>query len=1052
MIDRSSTPTCLKCGRLVPQGAGFCPSCGTQIGDPSFAPTSASIDAAAGKPFPSGDPVTALPTAATNLGGAPHTGAPTLSPTGMVTSLDSPSPRPPVPAGDGPFQAGQQVGPRYTIIRLLGIGGMGAVYQAFDHELGVAVAIKVIRPAAQSDATAAKELETRFKRELVLARQVTHKYVVRIHDLGEIDGIKYLTMPFVEGETLAQLLRRSGTLPLARAIQVAQQIAQGLAAAHEKGVVHRDLKPENIMIESPSPLALAAQGLPESAGRGDGDALIMDFGIARSVEQGATQTAAGSVIGTLEYMAPEQAQGIKVDQRADQYAFGLIVYDMLVGRQRLAKRDNPMTELLGRLTASPPAPRTINPDIPEAVDHIVVKCLQPSPDNRYASTTELVKALERLTPDGHIRSGVHEVIVREAPARPKWQLAAAGLVIVALGGTVGWLLLKPDAPGAATSGVAREPVSVLIADFNNKTGDPVFDGVVEQALGLGIEGASFITAYPRRDALRAAAAAKLGDKLDEKTARLVAVREGVGLVLAGEVEARGSGFHITARALGSGSADGPPLHTLEADASGKAAILETVGALAGKVRTALGDTAVPKDGPAANETFTAASLEAARAYTKGQELQVAGQREEAIEQFKQTITLDPGMGRAYSGAAAQLANLGRTDEAEHFYKEALSHLDRMTDREKYRTRGGYYLFARKVPEAIKEYTALLDAFPSDRVGQENLALAHFYERNMAQALEQGRKAAAMSRSVGARSNLALYAMYAGQFETAITESDEVLKTTPTFVKAFVARGLSELGLGRPAEAVAAYGKLKGVSAAGASFAVAGLADVALYEGRTADAIALLNEGISADTAAKNVTAVAKKRVALAEAHLARGDAAAAAREAERAVSESDSVALPAALALVRAGRASAALKIADGLAAKIDADPRAYAGLVRAEVHLAQNQARLALDALREAQSLADTWLGHVLMARTYLALDQFAEATSEIDAAIKRKGEATAIGLDDWPTYRYFPPVLYFQGLAQDGLKSPAASETFQAFLAIKNNGDETVGFVAVAKKRVAR
>ncbi|MDP2389595.1 MAG: protein kinase, partial [Acidobacteriota bacterium] len=144
-----------------------------------------------------------------------------MSPTGMVTSLDSPSPRPPIKPGDGPFQAGQQVGPRYTIIRLLGVGGMGAVYQAFDHELGVAVAIKVIRPGAQSDATAARELEQRFKRELVLARQVTHKYVVRIHDLGEIDGIKYLTMPFVEGETLAQLLRRAGTLPIARTIQIA---------------------------------------------------------------------------------------------------------------------------------------------------------------------------------------------------------------------------------------------------------------------------------------------------------------------------------------------------------------------------------------------------------------------------------------------------------------------------------------------------------------------------------------------------------------------------------------------------------------------------------------------------------------------------------------------------------------------------------------------------------------------------------------------------------------------------------------------------------------
>ncbi|TPW16715.1 MAG: serine/threonine protein kinase, partial [bacterium] len=145
------------------------------------------------------------------------------------------------------------------------------------------------------------------------------------------------------------------------------------------------------------------------------------------------------------------------------------------------------------------------------------------------------------------------------------------------------------------------------------------------------------------------------------------------------------------------------------------------------------------------------------------------------------------------------------------------------------------------------------------------------------------------------------------------------------------------------------------------------------------------------------------------------------------------------------------LKIADGLAARIDTDPRAYAGLVRAEVHLAQNQARLALDALRDAQSLADTWLSHVLMARTYLALDQFTEATSEIDVAIKRRGEATALGLDDWPTYRYFPPVLYFQGLAQEGLKSPAAKGTFAAFLAIKKDGDETGGLVALVRRRVA-
>ena len=173
---------------------------------------------------------------------------------------------------------------------------MGAVYQALDHELEQSVAIKVIRPAAQSDATVARDLELRFKRELVLARQITHKHVVRIHDIGDIDGVKYLTMPFIEGQTLADLLSRNGKMPVPRALTIARQVASGLAAAHDKGVVHRDLKPENIMIEKGEP--------PEG-----GDALIMDFGIARSVEHGNTQTAAGSIIGTLEYMAPEQGRG-----------------------------------------------------------------------------------------------------------------------------------------------------------------------------------------------------------------------------------------------------------------------------------------------------------------------------------------------------------------------------------------------------------------------------------------------------------------------------------------------------------------------------------------------------------------------------------------------------------------------------------------------------------------------------------------------------------------------------------------------------------------------
>jgi tetratricopeptide (TPR) repeat protein len=957
---------------------------------------------------------------------------------------------PRVPAGDGPFQPGQQVGPRYTIIRLLGAGGMGAVYQAFDHELGVAVAIKVIRPAAGGSAATARELEQRFKRELVLARQVTHKHVVRIHDLGEIGGIKYLPMPFVEGETLFDVLERDGALPVPRALKIAKQVAQGLGAAHEKGVVHRDLKPENIMIESPS-AALSATG-----GEG-GDALIMDFGIARSVEHGGTQTAVGAVIGTLEYMAPEQAHGQKVDQRTDQYAFGLILYDMLTGRRRLTTTENKMSELLGRLQQLPPSPRSIKAEIPEALDQLVMRCLQASPDARFQTTADLVRALETLTPDGHLRaseapaSAAVAAPVVAGPRWPLWQLAVAALVLVALAGGGGWLLSRRAAPPAGPA--EREPVSLLVADFENKTGDPVFDGVVEQALGLGVEGASFVTTLSRANALRAAASGKLGDRLDEKTARLVALREGVSLVLAGSVEPRDSAYRIVVRVVRP-DAEGAPLHEVEAEAGGKAAILETVGSLAGKVRTALGDTAVAGAGPGANETFTAASLEAARAYAKAQEMQAAGKREDAIGFYKEAIRLDPDMGRAYSGIAAQFANLGRTADAEAYYKEALARIDRMTEREKYRTRGAYYLMNRKAQEAIKEFTDLLKAFPADDAAPGNLALAWFYARNMEQALEQGRKAAATSRNIGPRANLALYAMYAGQFDSAITASDDVLKLNPAYAKAFVARALAELALGRPADAVKTYEKLKGISAVGASFAASGLADVALYEGRTKDALALLTAGLVADALEKNTTGAALKHVALADAYLARGDSAAAAREATAAVAASppDGVMLTAGLALARAGRSADALKVADTLSNELEPDPQAYGRLVRAEVALAQNQARAALDHAREGQKLADTWIGRVALARTYIALEQFTEATSELDAAVKRQGEATAVGLDDWPTFRYYPQVYYYRGLAQGGLKSPGASESFAAFVKIKEAGDEASGALADARKRLGR
>ena len=410
----------------------------------------------------------------------------------------------------GPLKIGQSFGPRYHIIKLLGAGGMGAVYQAWDTELGVAVALKVIRGR-----TVSLEQQKRFKNELLLARSVTHKNVVRIHDLGEIDGKKFITMSYVRGDDLATLLRTERKFPVDRALGLARQIAAGLQAAHDAGVVHRDLKPANIMIGA------------------DDLALIMDFGISASADE----VSSGGIVGTLEYMAPEQGAGQTTDGRADIYAFGLILYEMLVG-----PRGSAATTVQERIDAMRrrskdgiPEPRSIDSSVPEAVNSLVMRCLEIDPAARFQSTTELSAALARVDDAGEL--------IPELTRISKRLLAAALVLVVALIGATYFVGRRAAAPA-----LQHAAVGVVIADFDNRTGDPVFNGSVEQALTVGVEGAPFITAMPSRDAHRVAAQIGSG-KLDEAAATLVAVREGVKFVVGGTIEAGGRGYRVIARLI-----------------------------------------------------------------------------------------------------------------------------------------------------------------------------------------------------------------------------------------------------------------------------------------------------------------------------------------------------------------------------------------------------------------------------------------------------------------------------------------------------------------------
>jgi tetratricopeptide (TPR) repeat protein/TolB-like protein len=933
-----------------------------------------------------------------------------------------PEARRPVPAGqpDGPLEIGQAFGSRYHIMRMLGIGGMGAVYHAWDAELEVALALKVVRPDIADNPEAAAEIERRFKRELLLARQVTHPNVVRIHDLGEIDGIKYITMPYVDGRDLSEIIAGARRLPMAEALGLARQIAAGLAAAHAAGVVHRDLKPANIRIDR------------------EGRALIMDFGIARSAAgpadarpgcaapaaAQADATRLGTVIGTVEYMAPEQARGEAVDHRADIYAFGLILSRLLVGRRFATGAADALTDLKARMEAAPPRLREIDASIPEAVDDLVARCLQPRPEDRFAATGDLVAALDGLDDSGAPRPRAHRRTWRF------WTLAAslAGLLVA---GT--WWAAHLVAPPAAEP--ARAPFAVLIADFSNETGEPVFDGLVEQSLGVGVEGASFVTAYPRPAALRIARQIKAGTRLDEGAARLVALREGVKVVLAGRIEKRGARYLVSAQAVD--PASGNVLFRTDAGPASRDRVLAAIAAVSTEVRQGLGDTRPVE----AKETFSAASIEAVSEYIKAQEQFAAGNDEAALEGYRRATERDPGFGRAYGGWATAATRLGRREEAEGLWKKALAELDGMTERERYRMLGAYYtLVTRNYDKALDTYATLVKHYPADGAGLNNLAVGYFRKLDFARALEQGRRLLVIyPTSPLYRTNFALYAMYAGDFDTAAREARQLVEERAASYDAYLPLAVAAVAAGDLDGARRAYEEMSRTGAAGASLAAIGLADLALHQGDPHEAARLLRAGIDSDRRTGNLAGATGKQIALAEALLMLGRPAAAVQAARQALDadRAEAVVVPSALVLLAAKRDEEAAKLGSALGENLEAQSRAYGRLVAGHVALAAGHRVQAVEAFREAIGLADLWLARFGLGLAYLGAGAFAEALSEFEACQKRRGEASAAFLDDVPTMRYLAPLDYWIGRSQEGLGLlPQARESYRRFVALRTAG----------------
>ena len=262
---------------------------------------------------------------------------------------------------------------RYDVVSVLGRGGMGSVYQVLDRELDEEVALKVLTPEAFSEGTHATQT---LKQEIRLARKITHPNVVRTHDLGEADGVRFLTMEYVPGTTLREVLDRRGAVALAPGLQIAKQLCRGLSAVHEAGIIHRDVKPQNIMV------------LP------NGVVKLMDFGIART-DEGGDGALDGHTVGTPYYMSPEQALGQRLDARSDLYTVGVVLFELFTGERPFPGTDA-ATVMQRHVAAQPPRPSSLRPDLPEYLDRIVLACLAKRPERRPASAADLYAALTRV--------------------------------------------------------------------------------------------------------------------------------------------------------------------------------------------------------------------------------------------------------------------------------------------------------------------------------------------------------------------------------------------------------------------------------------------------------------------------------------------------------------------------------------------------------------------------------------------------------------------------------------------------------------------------------
>ena len=554
----------------------------------------------------------------------------------------------------------------------------------------------------------------------------------------------------------------------------------------------------------------------------------------------------------------------------------------------------------------------------------------------------------------------------------------------------------------------QEPVSILIADFNDRTGTELLSGVVEESLRVGIEVAPFVDVFSRKTARTIAANIAGTDPnqtvLATDTAGIIALRQGLDIVIGGTISRNQDELVISAAAVS--PRDQQQLFSVSESAETDAEILDAVSTLAKRVREALGYTD-GRRGKGSQESFAVANLEAAAEYLKAQDLQLDRRLEEARVHYRKALEFDPEFARAYAGLALTEQYLGNIDAATANWNETLSRLDTLTERGQLRTLANYYMInQRNYQQALATYEQLIARFPGDNVAHNNLAVTSFYALDFERALETGRVVAErFPDHSGYSANLALFAMYASRFDEAYTVAQRVIEMDPSNVYALTVIALMNALDGNLNDAERIYERMADLDQIGESIAYEGLADLAMHRGNNADAVALLDNAIQVETARDSMHSVALKHAMRAEALLRLGnyEAALAATEVALEFAAGDpAVLVPVAIALIKLEWIDRAEDIASELANRVSRSDRAYAGFVRAHITHARGEPLKAIEQAKATLDVADLWLVRATLAQLYRDTGQNMLAAAERESCRQRLGEGVAVFLNDRPTVRF--------------------------------------------------